>query len=525
LNPRVLAIAFYFRRPSLSILPESGKPFAICHRLSEKEDMELTDALLENTSVTYLQLETKEYTKSSAEAMAKYVRTSKRLQRIRLKPNRMIDDRVLRQREEMLRHFLPAIQESTSLKELHILSIGGPSSQALENMLTHTQSLRSLSLIYPSGPLEDIAVFAARSGLKKNTTLRELTLAFPPGATTVSPILTSLRDHPLLRRLCLDGYLGGDVRDLTGLETVSLSETSKITELDIHRSYASPPVMGLAHILEALARRPTLTKLRLKGCPLGPEYARLLRLALCNIPSLQSLDLTLSTLRSAELAEIAPALYRNTSIKVLDIGWNHLNGMESAALLRDILRSNKTMTALDLSGNRFGQTTGAVEYIADGLGSNSTLLKIYLSDCALRDDGVFTLAQTLCSRNTTLQKLTLDNNNSMTSTGVGELLGAMEQSSHHITELDLRRNSIRNEGATLLARSLGNNALSNLTRLSLSYCSIGDDGFISLISALGQNTSLLHLDLQDNRGFRGRAFLALAGSLPEIKVLQRVDLT
>jgi hypothetical protein len=65
-------------------------------------------------------------------------------------------------------------------------------------------------------------------------------------------------------------------------------------------------------------------------------------------------------------------------------------------------------------------------------------------------------------------------------------------------------NYIRNEGASLLARSLGNNALPNLTSLSLSFCYIRDDGFSELVSALEQNTSLLHLD---------------------IKVLQEVDLS
>jgi hypothetical protein len=43
--------------------------------LSEKEDIELVDALRENTCAAYLGLKTEEYTKSSAEAMAKYVRT------------------------------------------------------------------------------------------------------------------------------------------------------------------------------------------------------------------------------------------------------------------------------------------------------------------------------------------------------------------------------------------------------------------------------------------------------------------
>jgi Ran GTPase-activating protein (RanGAP) involved in mRNA processing and transport len=196
--------------------------------------------------------------------------------------------------------------------------------------------------------------------------------------------------------------------------------------------------------------------------------------------------------------------------------------MASARLLRDIIRRNKTITTLDLSWNTFGRTTGAVESIADGLGSNSTLLKIDLTRCGLGDGGVSNLARNLGSRNTTLQKLTLGVN-SITSTGVGVLVEKMEQNSHHITDLDLEDNPIGSEGASLLARSLGNNVLSKLTRLSISYCGIGDDGFMALVSALEQNTSLLHLDLRYNHLVSERAFLALAESLPEIKILQRVE--
>jgi hypothetical protein len=50
----------------------------------------------------------------------------------------------------------------------------------------------------------------------------------------------------------------------------------------------------------------------------------------------------------------------------------------------------------------------------------------------------------------------------------------------------------------------------------------GDNGFITLMSALEQNTTLLHLDLRNN-GFSERAVLALEESLPEVSVLQRVD--
>jgi hypothetical protein len=209
---------------------------------------------------------------------------------------------------------------------------------------------------------------------------------------------------------------------------------------------------------------------------------------------------------------------------VLDISSNGLNDMDSADLLRDIVFSNNTMTSLNLSGNTFGNMPGAVECIADGLGNNSKLLEIDLSFCALKDAGASILAHTLGLRNATLQKLTLDNN-SITSIGFGAFLGLMGLNSHPLTDLQLQRNPIGNAGATFLARSLGNNALSNLTRLSLSYGDVGDDGFMALVSALEQNTSLLYLDLRNNHGFSERALLTLADSLPNIKVLQRIELT
>jgi hypothetical protein len=150
------------RNDDPSVLPELGKPFKIRH-LSEKEDMELADALLENTSVTHLQLWTKKYTKGSAEAMAKCIRASKCLQHIRWNGAYQRSQ----QREETICCFLQAIQESVSLKELDINFPlrGGLSNLALENVLTRTQSLRSLSLICPGGLLEDKAVAATLSGL------------------------------------------------------------------------------------------------------------------------------------------------------------------------------------------------------------------------------------------------------------------------------------------------------------------------------------------------------------------------
>jgi hypothetical protein len=160
-----------------------------------------------------------------------------------------------------------------------------------------------------------------------------------------------------------------------------LSENSKITELEIHRFSDSLSMIGLMHVLRALGRRPSLTKLILRSVHLGRDETRQLRMVLCNTPSLRTLVLTTRTLGSAGLVELAPSLYHNTSIKMLDMSRNDLSEIESTEIFRDILRSNKSITALDLSGNGFGYSTGTLDCIAEGPGSNSTLLKIDLSNC------------------------------------------------------------------------------------------------------------------------------------------------
>jgi hypothetical protein len=137
-------------------------------------------------------------------------------------------------------------------------------------MLTHTQSLRSLSLVYPLGlPVKGIAVAVARSGLKNNITLRELTLDFSRSMTT-SSILTSLREHPLPRRLCLK-------------ESVVTFCCCAIPP--------SLPLIGFQRVLRTLARRFTPTKLGLHGFRICHDETRLLRKALCSIQSLQRASL------------------------------------------------------------------------------------------------------------------------------------------------------------------------------------------------------------------------------------------
>jgi hypothetical protein len=199
-SPNFLEFCAKVRKDDPSILQKTNQPLRI-RPLGEKEDIELASALLENTNVRYLELNTAKYTRSSAEAMAKYVRTSKHLQRIRWHGGYQ----GLLHSEEINCCLLSAFQESTSLKELdtELPSIGGPSNLALGNMLANTHGLQALTLSFPAGLQGDLAVATASSGLKKNTTIRELTLVVSQDATTICSILISLCDNPLLRSLCL----------------------------------------------------------------------------------------------------------------------------------------------------------------------------------------------------------------------------------------------------------------------------------------------------------------------------------
>jgi Ran GTPase-activating protein (RanGAP) involved in mRNA processing and transport len=107
--------------------------------------------------------------------------------------------------------------------------------------------------------------------------------------------------------------------------------------------------------------------------------------------------------------------------------------------------------------------------------------------------------------------------------GVRALLGDNVEAVKTLTKLCLEGNPIGSEGAIILADALGRNVMPSLKRLDMGRCRIDDDGFVALVSALEQNSSIQILNLRANM-FGERGFMALAGSLPNIKGLQQISL-
>jgi Ran GTPase-activating protein (RanGAP) involved in mRNA processing and transport len=186
-----------------------------------------------------------------------------------------------------------------------------------------------------------------------------------------------------------------------------------------------------------------------------------------------------------------------------------------------LIRRNKTIISLYLAGNAFGRNAAATRSILEGVRSNTALQKLNLAACRLDDLGIAVLASALTIRNASMLELDL-RCNKITSVGVRALVDDNAQAVKILTKLCLANNPIGSEGATILADALGRNAMSSLKRLNLCRCDKVVDGFVALVSALEQNTSLQILMLEGN-AFGERGFVALAESLPTIKGLQEID--
>jgi hypothetical protein len=139
------------------------------------------------------------------------------------------------------------------------------------------------------------------------------------------------------------------------------------------------------------------------------------------------------------------------------------------------------------------------------------------------DQGISLLANALAVRNASIRELDLIANE-ITSVGVRALVDDNVKGVKTVTKLCLMFNLIESEGATILANALGRNAMPDLKQLDLEGCGILDDGFVALLSALEQNTTLEVLNLKSNY-FGKRGFTALAESLPNIKGLQQITFT
>uniref|UniRef100_A0A8C2G1S8 Uncharacterized protein n=1 Tax=Cyprinus carpio TaxID=7962 RepID=A0A8C2G1S8_CYPCA len=194
---------------------------------------------------------------------------------------------------------------------------------------------------------------------------------------------------------------------------------------------------------------------------------------------------------------------------------------ESCSALATVLRSNSSLKELDMSNNNL-QDSG-MKKLQKGLeNTKCTLEKLRLSDCSITEEGYKALSSALRSNPSHLIELDLTGNDpgpsgvkqlsdllqdpncqlktlrlnciSITDEGCASLVSAFNS---NLSELDLSRNQIGDSGVTEISSLLRNSQTLQILRLS--DCSITEEGYKALSSALRSNPShLIELDLTGN---------------------------
>ncbi|XP_056304515.1 NLR family CARD domain-containing protein 3-like, partial [Danio aesculapii] len=195
----------------------------------------------------------------------------------------------------------------------------------------------------------------------------------------------------------------------------------------------------------------------------------------------------------------------------------------SCSTLASVLRSENNMKELNMSNNNL-QDSG-VKLLCSGLKDIKCELEILsLSDCRIREEGYKALASALRSNPSHLIELDLRGNDpgqsgvkelsdllqdphctlktlrfskcDLTEESCSALASVLRSDSSSLKDLDLSKNNLQDSGVKLLSEGLKD---SKLEKLSLSDCSISEEGYKALASALRSNPShLIELDLRGN---------------------------
>jgi Ran GTPase-activating protein (RanGAP) involved in mRNA processing and transport len=227
-----------------------------------------------------------------------------------------------------------------------------------------------------------------------------------------------------------------------------------------------------------------------------------------------------SGFHSASILALAESL-KNTNLLSLSLSCQGID-YQGAEALSSALRSNKTLTRLNISANGviFQNEKGAqaifdlvngdnalkilnlsysemnedsIITLADSVKTNPRLTEFYFDGNNLKDRGISAFAEML-KESKSLKVLSLVGNN-INAEGAGAFAAALRESKS-LTALSLRGNKIGEQGAIVIANTL--KAKSRLKKLDLYACGIGPKGVTAIASALKENQSVTSIDIGGN---------------------------
>ncbi|XP_062895928.1 NACHT, LRR and PYD domains-containing protein 12-like isoform X2 [Mobula hypostoma] len=458
-----------------------------------------------------------------------------------------------------------------NIQKLWLWNVGLTDSGAgdLNATLGGNPSLTVLNL--NNNKLEDSGVKLVSAALKKSRCkLQELGLRdvglTDSGAKDLASALSTNRS---LMELNLNDNKLGD----SGVKLVSevlKKANCKIQKLWLRDVGLTNP--GAKDLASALSSNPSLTELNLGANKLGDSGVILLSAALKNSEcKIQKLWLDNVGLTDSAVEDLASALRTNQSLTELSLNDNKLGDsgvkLVSAALrkpeckiqklwLRNVgltdsgakdldsaLRTNPSLTELNLSGNKLGDsgvklvsealrnseckiqklwlqnvglTDSGAKDLVSTLSTSPSLMELNLNDNELRDSGVKLVSAALRDSNCEIQKLWL-RDVGLTDSGAGDLVSALS-TNRSLTELNLGANKLGDSGVKLVSAALRKSEC-KIQKLWLYDVGLTANGAKEIISTLGTNRSLTELSLNDNKlGDSGVKLVSAALRVSECKI-------
>ncbi|KAF4115056.1 hypothetical protein G5714_002545 [Onychostoma macrolepis] len=286
------------------------------------------------------------------------------------------------------------------------------------------------------------------------------------GDTQVNQLTALLQDkHCTLNTLMLNNN-SITAEGCAALTSAINSNPSNLKVLDLSgNKLGNSGIEKICHLMKNLHCR--LEKLKLSNCSITEEGYKALASALRSNPShLIELDLTGNDPGQSGVKQLSDLL-QDGRCKLKTIRFLSPAAEKACAYLTKVLgKSPLLLKDLDLSGNKLGDLDGK-KLSALLMDSHCKLEKIKLNKCELTEESCSALASVLSS------------------------------DSNSLKDLDLSNNNLHDSGVNLLSDGLKNNC--KLEKLRLSDCSITEEGYKALASALRSNPShLIELDLTGN---------------------------
>ncbi|XP_049322368.1 uncharacterized protein LOC103032132 [Astyanax mexicanus] len=455
--------------------------------------------------------------------------------------------------DECLNRLLPVVQEATSALLSDCNLTEKSCSVLLKVLNSESSTLTLLDLSY--NPIKDFGVELLSEGLKSsNCKLETLNLSSCSitGNGYIS-LASALNPSSPLKELDLRGNDPGD----TGVKIMTdfLQDTTYKLKLRLLNSSDAEEICKSKDLGENLL---LLRELNLRGKIQGDsgmkQLSALLKDLHCRI---KKLKLNNNNIAEDGCAALSSALYSNPSHLIdLDLSENKLGNSgvkqlcsflnktdcklqqlklsfcsiteEGYAALASAIKSNPSslLNEMDLRGNDPGETgvelltnlqndaasklkkirllksSAAEEAFAsltEVLGTNPLLLReLDLSEKIRGDSAVKQLSDLLEDSHCRPKKLKLKNNN-ISEEGCTALSAALCSNPSHLIDLNLSENKLLTAGVKQFSAVL-KNPQCQLQKLKLSCCSITEEGYVALASALKSNpfSLLTELDLRGN---------------------------